>query len=239
MISLYMLQEMAKRQQTGEQNIRREYIQHIFLSHFYHQPETGKIYFKGGTALRLVFASPRYSEDLDFSSSLINTRHLEDVIVNTLAEIEQEGIGTEIISTKETSGGYLAGLFFHLGSERLQISLQFSKREPNDTGEVISVSSDMVASYTVVLLARKKLVAEKIRALLTRAKPRDFYDLYFLIRAGLLGKDDKQLLFLAKKKLHSVTFSFRHELQEFLPKSHWPIIRDFSNALEREIDRYL
>lgn len=239
MISLYQLQETAKRQQTTELNVRREYVQHVFLSRFYRQSVTDTVYFKGGTALRLVFGSPRFSEDLDFSTSVSDDRRLEDALLTAFQDIEREGIGTNIISANKTSGGYLAELIFLLGSERIPLVLQFSKRKPNDTGEVITINSDMIASYTVVMLARNRLVVEKIRALLARAKPRDFYDLYFLIRSGLLGKNEKQLFLSAKEKLRTVTFSFDQELKKFLPKSHWPVIGDFPNALEREIDRYL
>jgi len=32
---------------------------------------------------------------------------------------------------------------------------------------------------------------------------------------------------------------FDHELKRFLPQSHWPMIRNFKVALEREITKYL
>ncbi|MBI3335601.1 MAG: nucleotidyl transferase AbiEii/AbiGii toxin family protein [Candidatus Portnoybacteria bacterium] len=70
MISQDTITKFADRYQTTELTIRREYLQHLFLSYFYKQGNTDNIYFKGGTALRFIYKSPRFSEDLDFSSSL-------------------------------------------------------------------------------------------------------------------------------------------------------------------------
>ncbi len=219
--------------------MRREYVQHLFLSYFYRQPHTDGMYFKGGTALRLVFSSPRFSEDLDFSTSLYNVSDIENSIVNTLKEIEREGIKTDIIESKETTGGYLGHIRFTFDHERISILLQFSKRSPHDKGEVVIISSEFLPPYTITLLDRAHLIDEKIHALLTRAKPRDFYDLYFLIRSGLLQKKDKDLLEQAKTKLEKTTINFDAELKRFLPKSYWPIIRHFPHSLEQEIGRFV
>ena len=68
MISNEALEKLARQHQTGVfPNIVREYFQHIFLSELYKLPESDKMLFKGGTALRIVYGSPRFSEDLNFS----------------------------------------------------------------------------------------------------------------------------------------------------------------------------
>lgn len=238
MISPYALTELAKKCRTTELNMRREYIQHLFLSYFYKQPQADTILFKGGTALRVVFASPRFSEDLDFSATLSDTVETEEAMLATLKEIEREGIGTEILESKETSGGYLSDISFRLRQEQVRILLQFSKRKSGDRGEVITITNEFVPPYTLVMLDRRQLVTEKIQALLTRSKPRDFYDLYFMIRANLLQKQDKQMLTQVKKTLHSTNINFEQELKQFLPNSHWPIIRNLAISLDREIDRF-
>ncbi|MBN1444929.1 MAG: nucleotidyl transferase AbiEii/AbiGii toxin family protein [Candidatus Omnitrophica bacterium] len=63
---------MALQYKTTEINIAREYVQHLFLSSLYREKSSEKVLFKGGTALRIVFQSPRFSEDLDFSGFGIN-----------------------------------------------------------------------------------------------------------------------------------------------------------------------
>ena len=239
MISSFAIQNLSKKLQTTELNIRREYVQHLFLSHFYHQKEAEQFFFKGGTALRIVFNSPRFSEDLDFSAELYNTKHIEDAIVSTLNEIEREGIDTEIVESKETTGGYLTNISFRIGNDQITVLLQFSKRRSKDTSEVVTVAGDFIPPYSITLLERKHLTNEKIQALLTRSKPRDFYDLYYLIRSNLIDQEQRKLLTQAKKKLETTKINFGLELKQFLPKSHWPIIKDFKNSLSREIDRFV
>lgn len=65
----------------------REYFQHLFLSYFYRQEQTDKMYFKGGTALRFLYKSPRFSEDLDFSSAHHDISGIENAVMNTIVDI--------------------------------------------------------------------------------------------------------------------------------------------------------
>jgi predicted nucleotidyltransferase component of viral defense system len=68
MIETETLENIAKKEQTAVfPNIIREYIQHLFLTELYQLSGSEKLLFKGGTALRIVYHSPRFSEDLDFS----------------------------------------------------------------------------------------------------------------------------------------------------------------------------
>lgn len=84
--------QLALKLQTSEENIRREYFQHLFLSRLYKQEDTEKVYFKGGTALHFIYGNPRFSEDLDFDTEIRSVRTIEDMVVATLAAFEQEGI---------------------------------------------------------------------------------------------------------------------------------------------------
>lgn len=239
MISSDTLRELAHNYQTTELNVRREYIQHLFLSYFYQQPHTDKIYFKGGTALRLLYDSPRFSEDLDFSSSLTSLQPIEQAVWETLAAIERENISPELHESKRTSGGYLAIMTFQMQSDRVALQLDVSLREGRKKGEAITVVSSYIPAFTVIALAREQLVKEKINALLTRQKARDFYDLYFILRANLLPAKERRVLLQALKTLQHSHIDFEKELKQFLPKSHWALIRIFRTTLERELERYV
>lgn len=238
MLSQNSIATLTRKYQTNELNIRREYYQHLFLSYFYQQPEAGKIYFKGGTALRILYHSPRFSEDLDFSSSL-SDKTVEKIVVATLSEIEREGIEADFTEAKRTSGGYLAILTFKTGVDRVMMQLEISRRKGKELATVTTISSDFVPAYVVSHVAQEQLVAEKIEALLTRGKPRDFYDLYFLLRANLVVPNQRRVLKQALAALQKSSLHFEKELKQFLPKSHWPLMRDFPAALEREIQRFL
>lgn len=96
----------------------------------------------------------------------------------------------------------------------------------------------MVPPYTVVVLAEEQLITQKMRALLDRKKPRDFYDLYFILRKQLPIADKNTVLPKILDALRASEINFEVELKEFLPRSHWAVIRDFKNILEKEINRF-
>ena len=238
MISQDVQKTLAQKYQTTELNVRREYVQHLFLSYFYQQPQTDKIFFKGGTALKILHNSPRFSEDLDFSTVLSQIAPIEQALIQTLVELEKEGISANLKEAKITSGGYLARISFQLYNQSIEILLQISLREGDKRGELMTVVNDFMPTYTIMVLMREQLVAEKIQALLTREKPRDFYDLYFILRASLLPPQDKDILFQVLDVLKTTNLNFEHELKQFLPKSHWPLLKDFREVLGREIQRF-
>ncbi len=237
MISDESIKTIAKKYQTTELNVRREYFQHLFLSYFYQQPHSDKIFFKGGTALRILYNSPRFSEDLDFSANTSDIKAIETSIVSTLEEIEREGVDTNIQEAKTTSGGYLAILSFTISHVNISIQLEISLREKKKKGETATIASDFIPSYLIVHLEKNELIKEKMQALLSRKKPRDFYDVYFLLRANLITIKERAMLSKVSQELKNIRIPFEKELKLFLPKNHRMIIKDFKTALEREIKR--
>ncbi|MFH1955944.1 MAG: nucleotidyl transferase AbiEii/AbiGii toxin family protein [Patescibacteria group bacterium] len=239
MITNEQVKDFASKYQTTELNVKREYFQHIFLSYFYQQPQTSNIYFKGGTALHLLYKSPRFSEDLDFSSPVKTKSAIEQPLLKTLYEIGREGIVADIQEAKPTSGGYLAEISFSNNGQSIEILLQISFRGTKKSGEAITVVSDLIPPYNLVSLAQDQLITEKIQALLSRKKPRDFYDFYFILRANILPAQQKNTLLKVSELIKKTDINFERELKQFLPKSHWTIIHNFEKSLEREIQKYI
>jgi predicted nucleotidyltransferase component of viral defense system len=239
MLTAEKLHELTIKGQTTELNVRREYAQHLFLAYFYQEPQAAKIFFKGGTALRLIYNSPRFSEDLDFSAVKTTSSQIENIIQNTLTAIEREGIKTEISEAKKTTGGYLTVVEFKFDQEKIAIRIEISFRDKNARGEVVTIAGDFIPAYTVVGLTKEQLIQQKINALLTRNKPRDFYDFYFILRANLMPDKQTDVFQQVLATLKKSRISFAMELEQFLPKSHWLIIKDFKSALESEIEKFL
>jgi predicted nucleotidyltransferase component of viral defense system len=248
MISNEALEKLARQYQTGVfPNIVREYFQHVFLSELYKLPESERMLFKGGTALRIVYGSPRFSEDLDFSLFGVKPtdveQFVEELFENVLAIIERTGIHIELGEKSDaTSGGYFgAATFKILDYQPVGVEINISARNGRKiNGEVDSVANDFVPTYTLVHLPQNELIDEKIfDALLKRKKPRDFYDLYFIMRKGMLIPDQKNKLSELKDKIISdaKSINFRRELGAFLPADQQAIIRDFNRALEAELNR--
>src|SRR3989339_2190763 len=118
MITAETIERLAKQYQMSVfPNIIREYFEHVFLAKLYSLPGAEKLLFKGGTALRVVYGSPRFSEDLDFSLFGVEQRlakkFIEDIFVEVLSETSKADIHIEIDDkSDETAGGYFGAATF-------------------------------------------------------------------------------------------------------------------------------
>lgn len=228
---------MAIRTQTSVINVAREYAQNLFLQYFYAQKASELIYFKGGTALKILFQSPRFSEDLDFSTPRIDKSVVDELLQETMLRIDEEGILISLEEATLTSGGYLAEIKISIGTINFTMMTEISSRKRTVSGETVLVSNPYTTAYTVLSLKKKELVTEKIEALLSRKKPRDFFDLYFMLRANLMP--DKKVLMQVLPLIEKTKINFKKELGEFLPRNFHSIIRKFPVTLTQEIRRHL
>ena len=226
------LKNLAVKWQTLYINVLREYLQHLFLSSLY-KKNVDKVFFKGGTALRLVFNSPRFSEDLDFSS-LLSEREIEKLIESVLIDLNNFNIKIDILTAKKTSGGYFCNSKCVFDKEEIGLKLNFSNRR-SAKGEVFMISSDLIVPYSVFCLQKKDLIKEKIEALLNRKKDRDFFDLYFILRSRIevdeVIKKRKELIDVVK----NIDSSF-DKLKVFLPKSFGMIAKRMKSVLLNELE---
>lgn len=239
MISQEFIKKLALQHQTAEENIAREYLQHVFLSNLYMKKQADALLFKGGTALRIIYQSPRFSEDLDFTGKHISKSALELLLEETLGELERGNLPIDITEAKETTGGYLGIIKTRIYSHVLNVKLEISfrtKSAKND--ESTMIENRYIPSYNLIHLSQKNLIQEKINALLEREKARDFFDLYFILRANLYSGKQTETLQKIKQKVARSTIDFKNTLERFLPKSHHRLLKDFKNNLTRELDRY-
>jgi predicted nucleotidyltransferase component of viral defense system len=63
----YLARQKALELRIDQTQVVREYWELIVLKGLYESLSGRYLVFKGGTALRLAYGSPRFSEDLDFS----------------------------------------------------------------------------------------------------------------------------------------------------------------------------
>jgi len=240
MIKKAVLNSLAIKYQTLLINIYREYCQHVFLSFLYRRDVGENVLFKGGTALRLVYGSPRYSEDLDFSLFKITTKYLEKNLLDTIADLDKIGLSPKILESKETSGGYLANLEFEVYGERIKISIQGSRRRLKKRlkSNIQLVAGDFIPAYPISLLAENLLIGEKLQAALIRSKPRDFFDVYLLLRKNLIPMKFRPQLKKIPQKLDEKNISFKRELGIFLPRNMNSLVSNFNQVLSAEIKKF-
>lgn len=242
MLTLENLQEFIDKFQTNERNVVREYVQHLFLAGLYKAKGAEKLLFKGGTALRFVFRSPRFSEDLDFTGqNIYQHREIDDLFLEALSEVEKIGINISYKEAKPTTGGYLGLIHYEMFDLAEDMKFEVSLRKGKKVeGELTSIVSDFTTPYTLIYLPPKQMVQGKMAALLARRKPRDYYDLYFMLRHSELNKHvEKSKLKAVLKSLLDERIDFKRELGVFLPRSHQRIIKDFKKILGSEIRRYI
>jgi len=230
--------------------IYREYLQIIFLKYFYRQKKSQKIYFKGGTAIRLLYGSFRFSEDLDFTS-LVKKEELKELINKSIKELSIEVAGVRFKKVESIADSFSGRIFQGLPEFKipLTIRLDFSLREK----PVLSVNSSYLETIFPVSpfphvshLKAEEMLAEKIRAVLTRCRGRDVFDVWFLLAKkvpvdwNLVNK--KMALYkkkVSKEDLLSALEKFppdeiKNDLTRFLPTSHRGLIKELKNlAIEK------
>jgi predicted nucleotidyltransferase component of viral defense system len=125
----------------------------------------------------------------------------------------------------------------------ITIKLEFSLREKPLTKKVTVLETEYpVIPYPLVVhLSWEEILAEKIRAILTRAKGRDLFDLWFLLSKNI--KIDEKMVD-AKMKFYNKKFDYNElkkkiesfdekeiflDLNKFLPVTHRKIVKDLKS----------
>ncbi len=186
MISKDELKEYAKIRGLNLGQAERDYFQNILLFILY-QHYGRSLIFKGGTALSKCYGSSRFSEDLDFTClETFNTNIIRKGLERFRVEFE--------IKTKEYEVGmkiilYIKGpLYTGIRYTLCRIVIDVSLRENVILSPVIKTIGrfmEEIPEFDVFVMQEKEILAEKIRAILTRSKARDIYDLWFLLRRGV------------------------------------------------------
>lgn len=177
--------------------------------------------FKGGTSLKKCFFETfRFSEDLDFT--LIDQNQMtEDFLLNTFKEIADniyESVGIEFskdmfkfkIIQKEKGKLSAQGQIHYNGPLRRKQGVASIKLDLT-TDEIIVLKSEKKRvhhSYTdeptdgiwANCYAFEEVVAEKIRALAQRARPRDVYDVVHFFRNREMIKNPQLVYNTLQKK---------------------------------------
>lgn len=236
MITREQIHSLAKKEKINETTIFRKYLQLLFLSKLYATRKSKAIFFKGGTALHLIYKAPRFSEDLDFTIEMA-----EKDFLSFIWELFQEISKEETIEFREKKS--ISGKRFLLKAEpavlpyETFVNLDFSFREKIISPQKSIIETDYPVLFTsyVYHLSKDEIFAEKIRALLTRNKGRDLYDLWYLVNQG--AKMDESLV-REKLKYYHLEKIKRDEIlkriKEFLKKDFVLDMRPFVPLGERK-----
>ncbi len=146
--------------------------------------------FKGGTYLWFFHGLPRFSEDLDFTST-------GKISLKTIAEKVRRGLGmfgmhSEISQskTKEKKNSMILridakGPLYANHLSKTFVYIEISRREKlllKPINLILRMDYYMIPQKAVLGMNLSEVAAEKVRAILTRDKARDVYDLHFLVK---------------------------------------------------------
>ena len=191
MLGLDELGEIAKLKRLTLTNAEKDYLLESLLFGLY--SEVGpELVFKGGTCLYKLHNLNRFSEDLDFT---LNKRiDLEEAVGRAVSGLRFWGISGRVKDVikrpKEVNFRLLfRGPLYRGGRENLCfIPMNVSLRErvalPPERATIHSAYGD-IPSFDVFSMRVEEMLAEKVRAILTRKKPRDIYDVWFLLWRGV------------------------------------------------------
>lgn len=145
------------------------------------------IYFKGGTALQKIFLNyPRLSEDIDFTL----TREIKEVIKEITGILENSSLFEKITKDKDVAGfTRLIAHYRGFSNEGGVVFIDLNKRAKLLTNperhKIIHFYKGIIPEFSFNTLSKEEMIAEKIMAAIGRNKPRDHYDIYEIIKAGI------------------------------------------------------
>lgn len=209
-------QQKARELKIDKTQVVREYWELILLKGLYQSPYGRYLIFKGGTALRLTYGSPRFSEDLDFSltKNVLKEKFSQLIkkIISPFPELTQtdleEKYYTYLAEIKVTQN-YLPLPF--------RIKIEISKREMKGyQWELKLLSSPATVIQVVGQVARlEQIYKDKLSCLKGRGKLKDLFDLWYI--------SEKLKIPYSPKKVAS-NKEFIRDLRKYLPKDFWPVI---------------
>lgn len=170
----------------------REYIQTLILNIIYRQKTAPSFLFMGGTALRFGYGLPRFSEDLDFNAKNLSEKQFEEVLNQIKIELNREGFEVQIGYQKKydllLGKIKLLNALQHYGiavdkNEKLLIKLELNFPKWKMKSESVIISS-FGYNFSLLLMDKGALLAEKTSALFDRCLGRDIYDVLFMLKQG-------------------------------------------------------
>lgn len=188
MITQEQIDVLAKEHHMDRFTIMREYLQLVFLSSLYQDRAATAVYFKGGTAIRLLLGSSRFSEDLDFSTTLTKTQ-IAPVIKRLEHSLQKELPGLTIRSLYSGKTGIRYRLKYQPPDFKYPLTIRLDVTLVKKVAQ--ATVSPFVTKFPIVLfpvvshLSGAEILAEKICALMTRSKGRDLFDVWYLLEKGI------------------------------------------------------
>lgn len=177
-----------------ERGILREYLQYLILSSIYTSAYKDKLVFLWGTCLRIVYASQRFSEDIDFDNRGLTQDDFTRLWDHIAHGLRYYGLEVEVHNVfKWAFHCYIRipKILFQYGmsgyeEEKILIQLD-TVPQPIDYEAWVYILSGFGMRESILVTPKEVLLSQKITAAYSRKrlKGRDFYDIQFLASWGV------------------------------------------------------
>jgi len=233
MISIDEISRFAKANRLKPYQQEKHYLQTAILTGVY-TAVADELVLKGGTALFFFYGLDRFSEDLDFTKmKQCDFDRLKTTVSDVLTVLH---IIHEIKTDKSLAGKTLKvkarGPLYKGPRSESTIAIEISERNDvvlsPEVKEIVPVYDDL-RPFTVPVMKKEEILAEKVRALMIRGKARDLYDIAFLIKKGISWESkliNKKLSYYNKtfdseefkRNVTSIKNLWQSELHGLVPK---------------------
>lgn len=238
MITFNQATELGKRFQINIETIYREYLQLTILDRIYQNKVSKMVCFKGGTALRLLFKSSRFSEDLDFDT-ILTKKEIELLMKETEQNLKREFPELEAKILYSGKNGMRFRVKLDIPELKFPIIVRLDFTHIKNLN---AVTSALRTDFPIVILpliyhfSLQNILREKFLALTERDKGRDLFDIIFLLRAKVeVNPKDINKKILEKIK-NFPQAKLESDLRQFLPESLRKIIPILKEELLKELE---
>ena len=246
----------------SETYIRRaEIAQLIILHQLYMRKGSHDLIFQGGTAIRWCYGGSRFSEDIDFVTSL-DPDAVRKILAGALKGAQKVmvphfGTGSVTVRDKSARTGAVKCFVDFLpdtSREKISVKLEFEglavKKLPQTKNHVlsslpsvtylISAGEFRVPRPHTVIVAQTpaEILSDKVRSLLERRylRGRDFFDIWYL--RTVLKTDVDSANVERKFNMYQAPFTARRDL-DFFAVSSEESKKAICDAIDQDLSRFL
>jgi len=191
MISREKLRDINKNSFLHLYQQEKDYLIKIFLFHYFRKYDSAV--FKGGTCIRYLHETDRFSEDIDFNLTIQPDKFKKEV-ENTMEGFENIGIEYGFIKEEIFEDAYTADIWFYgplhetTNQTRNKFRIDAGRRggtllEPEWTF-IRSEYPETKEKFLVQTMNNEELLVEKVITMLTRSKGKDLYDVWYLLKSN-------------------------------------------------------
>ncbi len=215
---------LEKRLGISQKQVVREEYEMVILKTLF-ESETGKSFiFKGGTALRLAYGSPRFSKDLDFSVIENFDRKKLKALLEKIADQNESLQLKEALQKRYTYFGLFRikeDFLKQALSIKFEVSIRPVKIRKDKDYQLLALSSKVTNLTALAQVASLEWI-EKEKKTIKPPRIRDIFDLWLI--AQKLGKGAKMDFGgweakVVRRELHKLLpENDRRLLEQWLPK---------------------